>query len=594
MPVVPDIRDYLADTARRLDAAPYGQTGAIVTGTAAFLGWSESKLYRRLKDDVGWHSGRKVRSDKGSTSVSAENLEALATAQRESLRANGKQILFTPDAAQILEANDYDLPVGNSQLNRLMRDRKINPKAMRQVNPVQTLRSEYPNQVHEVDPSLCVLYYLKGKQAIMEADKFYKNKLDNYAKIKLKVWRYVLWEHASSVLAVRYYEAAGENPVTLYHFLMWAWSKQPDREFHGVPEKLIWDKGSSNTSASIVSLCDALEVETITHKAGMARVKGGCEGGNNITELKFESRLKFEPVESVEQLNAAALAWQNAFNGDRIPRQDNRLVRNNIILGARYDLWRLISQEQLRVLPDNAVEVCRPLLEGREQPRKVSPKLTISFRHPRAERAMVYHLSGLDGICVGDEVRVRPLLFGEAAIHIRATRYDGEDLIYRVEPESDYDQFGRPMSAPVIGEYKALPDTAIEKAAKRMDAIAFPDQDADAARAKQSAPFGGTLNAHSHLADIQLPTALPKRGTALDVPMRAEVVVQALTHFQAAGVLKPMLALAGVEWTPAHFARLKAGWPDGVLEQDLAAVAAALAGDAAGATSDQRRLRLVG
>lgn len=575
MPIAPDLREYLAETARRLDAAQWGQTGAVVKEVCGFLGWSEHKLYSRLRD-VGWHSGRKTRSDKGATCVSIGNLEMLATAQKESLRANGKQILFTPDGAQIMEANGILLPVGNAQLNRLMRDRKLNVNAQRLANPVQTLRSEHPNHVHEVDPSLCVLYYMKGQQAIMEADKFYKNKWENYAKVKLKVWRYVLWDHASSIVVVRYYEAAGENPATLYEFLMWAWARQPDREFHGVPRLMLWDKGSSNTSASIRALCDALEVEHRTHKAGAARVKGGVEGANNLVETKFESRLKFEPVHSVEELNAAVLAWQNAFNADLIPRQDNRLVRDKIILGARYDLWRLIRAEELRTLPDNAVEVCRPLLEGIEVTRKVSAKLAISYRHPRADHAFVYHLAGLDGICAGDEVRVRPLLFGECAIHIRASRYDGEDLIYRVEPELNYDRFGRPMSAPVIGqEYKSLPDTAIEHAAKRMTALAYPDQDADQARAKQEAPFGGSLNAHSHLADIQHPTALPKRGTAMNVPMTAQAEEKPLTHAEAANLLRGMVP----DWGREHMLRLKAGWPEGVMEQDLEQVAATLRGD---------------
>lgn len=586
MTTTPDLRDYLADTARRLDAAAHGQTGGIVAEVCQHLGWSKAKLYSRLRD-VGWSSGRKVRSDKGTTSVPAEALALLAATQRESVRANGKQILFTPDANQILRANGHDLAVSTSRLNRLMRDRKLNVDAQRQAGAVQTLRSLHPNHVHEVDPSLCVLFYLRGKQHLMEADKFYKNKWDNYAKVPLKVWRYVLWDHASSTIAFRYFEAKGENPATLYDFLMWAWGKQADREVHGVPKVMIWDKGSANTSAPIRNLCEALEVEAITHKAGAARVKGGVEGANNIIETKFESRLKLQPVNDVDELNAAALNWQNAFNADLIPHQDNRLRRNNIVLGSRYDLWRTITAEQLRTLPDNAVEVCRPLLEGREEPRKVSSKLAISYRHPRADRAMVYHLAGFDGINAGDEVRVRPLLFGECAIHIRAARYDGADLIYRAEPEQDYDRYGFPASAPVIAEeYKALPDTAIERAAKAMDKLAYPDQDAAAERAKQAAPFGGQIDAHGHLADIYRPEALPRRGSEISVPMRAHVEIHPLSHAEAAGRLRSLVPGWGVE----HMKRLKATWPDGVMEEDLEHVAAQLRGEE---TGTKARLALV-
>lgn len=189
---------------------------------------------------------------------------------------------------------------------------------------------------------------------------------------------------------------------------------------------------------------------------------------------------------------------------------------------------------------------------------------------------MVYHLAGLDGICVGDEVRVRPLLFGECAIHIRAARYDGEDLVYRVEPETNFDRFGRVADAPVIGqEYKALPDTAIEKAAKRMDELAYPDQDADKARAKQEAPFGGQINAHSHLADIYLPSAMPRRGSEINVPLRAQVEIKPMSHVQAAALLQALVP-GWAEDPRSYMRRLKAGWPDGVMEQDLETVAAAL------------------
>lgn len=586
MAITPDLREYLAATARRLDDAPHGQTGGVVAEVCGHLGWSKAKLYARLRD-VGWSSGRKVRADKGSTSMPTESLMMLATAQRNSLRDNGKQILRTPDSVQIMAANDVAITVGNAQVNRLLRDRKLNVASHRQAGAGLTLRSLHPNHVHEVDPSLCVLYYLRGKQHLMEDRQFYKNKLENYAKVLLKVWRYVIWDHTSSTIACRYYEAKGENQTTLYEFLMWAWGRQPGREFHGVPKIMLWDKGSANTSATIQALCEALEVETLTHKAGHANVKGGVEGANNIIECKFESRLKLEPVHSVEELNAAALAWQNAFNADLIPHQSNRLVRNHIDLGSRYDLWRTISAEQLRVLPDNAVEVCRPLMEGIEAVRKVSRGLAISYRHPRAERAMVYHLSGFDGICAGDEVRVRPLLFGELAIHIRAARYDGADLIFRAEPEQDYDRYGRPNSAPVIGlEYKALPDTQADQARKQMDALAYPDQDADAARAKQTAPFGGRINAHSHLADVYLPTALPKRGSEINVPQRAHVEIKPLTHVEAAGRLRSLVP----EWSAVQMRALKAGWPDGVMEEDLEHVAATLRGEE---TGTKARLALV-
>lgn len=559
-------RGFLTDLARRLDAAGHGEKTGIKREAMRFLGCSLATLHARLKSEVGWSSGRKTRDDKGRSKILDAHLDLLAATQRESLRRNGKQILYTPDAAQIMEANGVDLPVSNHHLNRLMRARKLNVATQRQAKAVQTLKSLHPNHVHQTDPSLCVLYYMpNGRQAIMEADRFYKNKFENYTKVKFKVWRYVLYDHTSAVLAFRYYEARGESPATLFEFLMWAWCRQENREFHGVPKILMWDKGSANTATAIKALLDGLEVIPIEHKAGAANVKGGVENAQDIIECKFESRLKFEPVHSVEELNAAALAWQNAFNADMIPRQDNRLNRHGMTPTARIDLWRRIVPEQLRICPP--IEACRALLAGREEIRKVSRKLAISYRHPAAECVRLYSVAGLDGICAGDEIKVRPMLFGNCAIKISMPRFDGADLIYRLEPEALPDEFGMPEHAPVIGEqYKALPDTLAAKAGKRMDALAYPEQEADQARDKQIAPFGGRLNAHSHLKDIDLPAYLPRQGTALTMPDTVTVAARRLNCVQLAGALAAELA---GEWNAGCYQRLTAWYPEGALESDL-------------------------
>ncbi|MDO8934217.1 MAG: hypothetical protein Q7U97_17645 [Rhodocyclaceae bacterium] len=566
MPLAPDNREHLAEIARRLDAAPHGERAAIVAEAREFYDWSTAKLYARLKADVGWSSGRKTRSDKGSTCVPVASLEMLATAQRESVRANGKQILFTPTGASVLAANAVSLPVSNGQLNRLMRARKLNVATQAQADAPVRMRSLHPNHVHQVDPSLCVLYYMKGKQAMMDADKFYKNKLDNYAKIKLKVWRYVMYDHTSGLLAVRYYEAAGELTSTLFEFLAWCWGRQDGREFHGVPRIMVWDKGSANKAAVIKSLLDSLEVVAIEHAPGKARVKGGVEGGNNIVECKFESRLKFEPVHSVDELNNAVLHWQNVFNADLIPRENNALRRRGMAPTARIHLWRRIKADELRILPP--VEVCRPLLEGKEIVRKVRG-LAITFKHPAAELTRSYRLAGLDGICDGDEVAVRPLLYGDCAIHVRVPRYDGDDLIYRLEADALPDENGFPVAAPVWNEsYKSNPDTAADKAGKRMDALAYPGEDAEKARQKQLAPFGGTLDAHSHLAGIALPTALPRRGSEINVPDRMQIEAKPLNHVQMAAALSR--AVDG--WNSDMYLLMTKVYPDGALEADLPAV----------------------
>ena len=521
MALTPEICDYLRELARKLVAAPHGGAGSLVDDAAQFLGMSKQTIYRHLKAVAGWESGRKCRSDKGSTSVGSDALMTLATMQRESVRDNGKQTMKTPVARSVLQANGLEVGVSNAQLNRLMRDRGLNVEAQQVAAPAQQMRALHPNHVHQVDPSLCLVYYLNGRQQIMEDREFYKNKLENFAKVKFKVWRYVLWDMASSAIQVWYCEAAGESQANMFSFLMHAWGKQEGRLFHGVPKYLYWDKGSANVATAIQCLLRSLECESRTHEAGNARAKGGVEGGNNIVETQFECRLRFEPVEDVESLNRAAQTWSEAYNANLIPGQDTRLRRVGLSMPvARYDLWQLIKPQQLRLLPP--VDVCQALMTGKEVERKVDGHERISFKHPKAERAMTYSLKGMDGVNVGDMVSVRPLVYGELAIQIELPRFDGEPLVYRAEPELEFDDFGAPLSAAVFGEeMQSHADTPAMKAGKAMDELAFPDQDADKARQKKVVPFGGEIKAHSYLQEVDQPSYLQRPGVDIATPAHA-------------------------------------------------------------------------
>ncbi|MBX9347148.1 integrase [Chromobacterium vaccinii] len=590
MSMTPEVREVLRGLAGKLDTARHGEQTALVQEAAVFLGWSPQTVYRQLKQAVGWQSGRKPRSDKGSTVVAEEALVTLGAVQREAIRDNGKQTLFTTTARGMLEQNGIELKVSNSQLNRLIRDRKLNVAAQRCADPVQALRAPHPNHTHEIDPSLCLVYYLKGRQHIMRDRDFYKNKLENFAKVKFKVWRYVLYDKASGVIVPWYCESAGENQHKLFEFLMFAWGEQPGRLFQGLPRFLLWDKGSANTSAAIKNLCRALGVETLEHQAGQARVKGGVEGANNIVETQFESRLRFEPVESIEQLNRAAIAWSQAWNANLIPGQDTRLRRTGLAEPiARIDLWQLIQPQQLLLLPP--VEVCKAFMTAKEETRKVRPDLTVSFKHPQAERTAAYSLRGLDGVNVGDEVRVNAMVFGDCAIQVAVPVYNGAGRVYQVEPERAYDAYGQLLSAPVIGEaYKSMPQTAIEHAASAMDGQAYPGMSAEeikAARARKATPFDGALNTHSYLQDVELPAYLPRRGTEHTLAAPA-IEYPPLTLIEAAKQLKQRVTAAGGEWTQDRFQWLAQRYPAGVPEDQLAALVAELTSPAAGTKSPLR------
>lgn len=567
--ITPSIRDYLNNVAKKLDSVGHGQRGPILNEAQEFLGCSRQTIYRQLKQVCGWSSERKARADKGKMTVSSESLLAIAAMNRESIRDNGKQTMFTTTARGILEQNGHEINVSNATLNRLMRQRKLNVNAQKVANPVQSLRALHPNHVHEIDPSLCLIYYMKNKQHIMRDRDFYKNKLENYAKVKYKVWRYTLYDKASGIIIPWYVEAAGENQHSLFQFLMFAWGKQDGRLFHGVPQLLYWDKGSANTSSAIKNLLDHLEVKYLEHEAGNARAKGGVENANNIIETQFESRLKFQPVSSIDELNHAAMNWAEAYNANRLPGQDTRLRRIGLSEPvSRQSLWQHITAEQLRTLP--SIEVCQALMASREQERQVKADLTISFKHPQSESSLVYSLKGLDGIAVKDKVSVRSLVYGDCAIQIEVPRYDGESLIYRIEPDRNFDKFGQRLDAPVIGEeYKSKGDTEIEQAAKEMDQVAYPNMTEDEikkAKQKQVAPFGGKLNTLSYLDDINHPAYFEQKGNEIETP---EHLKPATTTLTLTAALMRITSSIGRRLTTDENKWLSARYQDGVPEDSL-------------------------
>ena len=524
---------YWSDLARRLRAAGHGARGALLDGAAQAQGISRATAFARLKQYGGWQSGRKRRADAGRLSVDPATLELVAGMLREGAHADGRQIMGLADAVSIAERSGHAVPVTNSQMGRYLRARRMDVRSQAQAEHFCEMRSLHPNHVHQVDPSLCVLYYLGGQQYLLRDEEFYKNKLEKVAKIQTKCWRYVLTDHYSGLILPRYYVQAGESQATLFEFLMWAWQHQEGRLGHGVPRLMLWDKGSANTAGGIKALLEALEVEAIAHAAERSNVKGQVETSQRIVERKFEARLKFQPVADVAALNEAAAHWARVHAGNLLyPRVDTRIRRPGAPPMVRADLWLSITPEQIRECPPTAV--CARLLEGKRVERTVTPQAFVTYPHPAFGHSLKYSLRHLAELHRGDRVEIAPLLVGEdgaaGLIRLRWTSPHGEERTWRLAPELALDGAGRSLRAAVIGEeYREPKRRAAERVTAALDAAAYPQADpatavdatehARRSRQKNVTPFSGQLDAHGHLAGLHGPVYQPPRG--------AEVAVQA-------------------------------------------------------------------
>lgn len=567
-----DRLDAVKALALKLDASPYGERRGMVECFAAGLAVSAQTVYRWLRQ-VGWESGRKPRADKGTTSQPLDVLASIAAMKKSAVRQNGKATLNTTTAVGIAINTGMEVKVGTPRVNALMRQFGLDVRSQSRAASHVHMRSLHANHVHQVDASLCLLYYFKGEQRVIREDQLYKNKLESLARVKFKVYRWVLVDHASGVIVPWYTESAGEDTHSLAEFLLYAWGRCEPRPFHGVPKIIVWDKGAANKSHAVKSLLKALEVQEISHAVGNSRAKGSVEGAQNIVETQFESRLRFEPVDNVAELNEAAAAWAHAYCANAIAGQDTRIHRGPLHL-SRYALWRP-TEGELRVLPD--AELCRALLAGREETRKVHGDLQIQFKHPASDVALRYDLRGLEGISVHDTVQVQPLLYGDCRVLVSIARYDGQAREWTLEPIRDYDRNGFRVGGAVFGEtFRANPQTAIETAGKMLDRVAFgnrPEEEIARAKEKNETPFGGLIDAVSHLKRIEQPPFLPRRGTEIAVPDRVEITVAPLTRIAAC---RALVAILGRPLTTPENQKVGVWYPEGVPEADLPNIALAL------------------
>lgn len=550
--------DLLRDLARRLAEAPHGGKTALVDAAAKVLCCSRQEVYRRLKCLVGYTTGRKRRKDRGKCSVSAEAAQQAATFVKTAMRKNGKKTMPLTVVNDLLAANEAEVNVSPATLARAMRRYGCHPAQLVAGRPSTQQRSQYPNHVWQVDASLCVLFYLprSGLRVASEAE-FYKNKPQNLARIeKERVWRYVISDHYSGAIYVKYIQTAGETAQALIEVFMEAIQDRGRHDpLHGVPAILFMDAGSANTSHLFLNLLDRLNVRHITHIPGNPRAKGQVESMQNVVETQFEGRLAFHRVGTIQELQEAADRWRVHYNAHAILGRHGK---------PRNDVWMTITEDQLRLAP--SIELCRELVTTKPVQVSVKPDMTISHAvkgHGRHDYDVRY-LPGLTPRC---KVQVVVNPYRAPAVDVILVDDRGDESVWTVEPVVR-DEAGFRMDAPVIGqEFQALPETVADKHVKAIEEVA--------AHGRQTGETPYSMDVFADLKDA--PTYIPKRGRDLGLDA-ARREVAPLTITEAAMRLKKQL---GSSWTADRYEWLRQRYPDGVPADQMETVANLLATPAA-------------
>jgi len=492
---------------------------AVLTRYQGLYGYSFEHLYRVARE-FGFSSGRKQREDKGISVLAEEQFQFVAAIIKKSARENKGSFMPVENAMEIAIDNGImqrgEISVGGMQ--RVLRDRQLDAKRQNAPTPHTEMRSLHPNHVHLVDSSVCIQYYLAdGGLKIMREDEFYKNKFQNFQKVKEPLQRYVLADHFSGFIFVKYYIAAGETAENLFDFLVCAWEAKGDARFpfQGAPFKMLMDGGChAKARAMGAGFWDGLDIEIIPGKTGNSRRQGAVEVHHNIWEKWFETRLRFDPATTLDDLNLKARDFCIWFNATR------EHTRTQM---TRLSCWMLIQTAQLRELPERAV--LQDLMNKPEVTRTVS-------NHMISYDSKSFNLK-FANIPHGTQVKVIKNIWKWKDSIITVSH---ENALYDVQSVEKLpaELGGFSAHAAIIGEeYKAQPETATQKGMKLVEELAYasvltpdlsPEEKAKAI--KKAVPFAG-LNVFGGFADkVGNLAALPKQGTPIE--MGRELVTPAI------------------------------------------------------------------
>ncbi len=490
---------WITEFVERLKSSEHGDRSMVVSEYEARTGKSTSALWRIAKRN-GYDTGRKARIDRGKTILNDGQIcyvMALVNTSRREVKGTIMDVQTALDVAMdsgIIERGAISV----SRMQSILRERNMNKAALNTPTPHIQLRSLHPNHVHVFDASVCIQYYLRGKKGMRIADerKFYKNKLQNYKNLiaNRKLIRYVLADHFSGTLFLKYYYSAGETQDDVFDFLMSAWEggKHERFPFRGTPEIVLCDRGSANISKAVLEFLKRLGVDSEPSKAHNPRRNGAAETLHNISEAKFESRLRFQRGETVAQLNEWAADWLVWFNG-ALPHTRHGHTRTQC--------WLKIREDELRELPDRTI--LQYLYENPPETRKVDGRYYISFQF-KSYPKQYYRLKHIPDIVPGHtkvQVVLRPYHWPEVGIlH--------NEVEYLVSPTETVEG-GFLADAAVIGrEFKGQPESETQKAVKRGDNLAF-GQD----HGKHATPFAG-ITVFGNQAEKVGTIPVPKKGTA--------------------------------------------------------------------------------
>lgn len=570
--MTPDQITLYQEIAKRHQDAKHGEKQKVLQESCERLGITMQMLYRKF-DEINYTSNRKTRSDRGETSIDLDDARLICSMMHESRRKNEKRLMSCRQAIAIAFANgQISEEYTPSSLLRIAEMNGFHPDQLAAPTPHINMQSEHPNHVWQVDASIGTLFYLdKGGVQFFDEKKHYKNKPENMEKIKRDLCvRYVITDHYSGFIFVKYYAATGETQEILFDLLLDAFELKSRIALHGIPRMIVMDKGAANTAHSVRSFLNKLGIENFAHSTGNSRAKGSVEKAQDIIERNLEGGLRFmnTPVSNMDEMNRFANLWMPRFNDVEILTRAKQ---------PRSQLWLTITSVQLILAP--ARDVLMALFTSKPQERRVNGDLTISFKGKGFEEAMRYSVEHVPNVKVNDKVLVTLNPFRSPNIDVIMTDIQGKETLYECVP-LEVNEAGFYENAVMFGEgIESKQDTVADVERKESLKRAYNVEilaEAEKLKAKNAQLFGGKIDPFllekQYEKDMRNVEQMPKRGTALEVDTPKQVF-ELITVAEACKRIKADL---GSKYPADAYPTLKKKYPDGVDPMQLDDIAQSL------------------
>ncbi|MCP3942196.1 MAG: transposase family protein [Desulfobacteraceae bacterium] len=477
-----------------LSKAKNGNKTHIMKRYEAMTGKTTTHLYRIAKK-FGYETVRKNRADKGECCLTELQIKFIAGQIHTTGREKKGTIMPVKEALDIAEQNNIIPPgsVSVARMQDLLRERGLNKKALNTQRPHVPMRSLHPNHVHFMDVSVCIQYYLKNKQLRIENEKkFYKNKWENFGKIKQKIYRYVLTDHFSHTIFVKYYIAKGETQDNLFDFLTSAWGTKNNGKypFRGVPFLLMMDRGAANISKAIIKFLKNLDVEFPEPGVHNPMRQGSVERAQNHVEMYFESKLKIQSVSDIQELNHYAMDWCAFMNAKFIHTRFGT---------PRTHCWLKIKEHQLRERPD--LKVLQDIYSNPSETRLVDGDYSISFK---GERFRLKHVEDIIPNYSKVNVFLKPFIWPQIVVEFREKEYTARPI---KKADGGFD-----ADAAVIGQnHKSMPESTTQQKIKQIENLAYGED-----RHKDDTPFAG-LHVFGGQSDRITTEFMPKKSIPMNI-----------------------------------------------------------------------------